>query len=130
MKHLTKLLVAAVLFMGIGVANAQDATHPWALEVGINAVDFYPVGTNDKGRIDPALRGEMFDEFFNANDNWNILPSVSKVAISRYIGSGFVFTAGGTIKKNTANGSATADHLNYFGTDRVMKFSFQDLINL
>src|SRR5690554_1852477 len=130
MKHLTKLLVAAVLFMGIGVANAQDATHPWALEVGINAVDFYPVGTNDKGRIDPALRGEMFDEFFNANDNWNILPSVSKVAISRYIGSGFVFTAGGTINKITTIGGAAADDLSYYGADGEIKYSFKDMINL
>ncbi len=54
MKHLFKLLVAAILFMGIGVANAQDENHPWALEVGVNAVDFYPVGTSDKGRIDQA----------------------------------------------------------------------------
>ena len=130
MKHLTKLLVAAVLFMGIGVANAQDATHPWALEVGINAVDFYPVGTNDKGRIDPALRGEMFDEFFNANDNWNILPSVSKVALSRYIGSGFVFTAAGTINKITTIGGAAADDLSYYGADGEIKYSFKDMINL
>ena len=130
MKHLTKLLVAAVLFMGVGVANAQDATHPWALEVGINAVDFYPVGTNDKGRIDPALRGEMFDEFFNANDHWNILPSVSKVAISRYIGSGFVFTAGGTINKITTIGGAAADDLSYYGADGEIKYSFKDMINL
>src|SRR5690554_3587445 len=113
MKHLFKLLVAAVFIMGMGVANAQDENHPWAIEVGANAVDFYPVGTSDKGRFDPALRGEMFDQFFNANDHWNILPSVSRLAISRYIGSGFVFTAGGTINKITTIGGAAADDLSY-----------------
>ncbi len=106
MKHLNRFLVAAVLFMGIGVANAQDENNPWAFEVGVNAVDVYPTGTSDKGRIDPALRGEMFDEFFNVDDHWNILPSVSKIAISRYIGSGFVFTAAGTINKINKIGDA------------------------
>ena len=130
MKHLiNRFLVAAILFMGIGVANAQDVNNPWAFEVGINAVDVYPVGTNDKGRIDPALRGEMFDEFFNANDHWNILPSVSKIAVSRYIGSGFVFTAGGTINKINKIGDASADDLSYYGADGEIKYSFRDAIN-
>jgi outer membrane protein OmpA-like peptidoglycan-associated protein len=129
MKHLNRFLVAAVLFMGIGVANAQDENNPWAFEVGVNAVDVYPTGTNDKGRIDPALRGEMFDEFFNANDHWNILPSVSKIAVSRYIGSGFVFTAGGTINKINKIGDASADDLSYYGADGEIKYSFRNAIN-
>ena len=128
MKHLFKLLVAAVFIMGIGVANAQDENHPWAIEVGVNAVDFYPVGTSDKGRIDPALRGEMFDEFFNANDHWNILPSVSRLAISRYIGSGFVFTAAGSINKIDKIGDAPADDLSYYAADGEIKYSFKNAI--
>ena len=42
MKHLNRLLVAAILFLGVGVANAQDENNPWAVEVGANAVDVYP----------------------------------------------------------------------------------------
>ncbi len=99
MKHLNRLLVAAILFLGVGVANAQDENHPWAVEVGANAVDFFPVGTSEEGRIPASLRGDIFDEYFNANDHWNILPSVSRLAISRYIGSGFVFTAAGSINQ-------------------------------
>ncbi len=129
MKHLNRFLVAAILFMGIGVAHAQDENNPWALEVGVNAVDLYPVGTSDKGRIDPSLRGEIFDEYFNANDHWNILPSVSKIAISRYIGSGFVFTAGGTINKITKIGDVAADDLSYYGADGEIKYSFKNAIN-
>ena len=85
MKHLNRLLVAAILFMGIGVANAQDENNPWAVEVGVNAVDVYSAGLNeDQVRIPAAARGDIFDEYFNANDHWNILPSVSRLAISRY----------------------------------------------
>ena len=129
MKHLNRFLVAAILFMGIGVANAQDVNNPWAFEAGVNAVDVYPTGTSDKGRIDPALRGEMFDEYFNANDHWNILPSVSKIAISRYIGSGFVFTAAGTINKISKVGEGTVDDWSYYGADGEIKYSFRDLFS-
>src|SRR5690554_1315001 len=125
MKHLNRLLVAAILFLGIGVANAQDETHPWAVEIGVNAVDVYPVGTSDKGRIPASLRGEIFDEYFNANDHWNILPSVSKVAISRYLGSGFVFTAVSTINRIDKIGDASADDLSYYGADGEIKYSFR-----
>ena len=117
MKHLNRLLVAAVLFMGIGVANAQDENNPWAVEVGVNAVDVYPVGTSDKGRIDPSLRGDYFDEYFNANDHWNILPSVSRLAISRYMGGGFVFTAAGSINRIDKIGDAPAADLSYYSAD-------------
>ncbi|QAA82324.1 OmpA family protein [Aequorivita sp. H23M31] len=128
MKHLFKLLVAAVLFMGIGVANAQDENHPWAIEIGVNAVDVYPVGTSDKGRIDPSMRGEMFDEYFNAADHWNIIPSVSRLAVSRYIGSGFVFTAAGSLNRIKKLGDYSADNLTYYGADGEIKYSFKNAI--
>ena len=83
MKHLNSILVAALLLIGVGVANAQDENNPWAIEIGVNAVDVYPVGIDDKGRLPEATKGELFDEYFNANDHWNILPSVSKLAVSR-----------------------------------------------
>ncbi len=101
MKHLNRLLVVAILFLGIGVANAQDENNPWAVEIGANAIDVYSAGLNEDQVLanSPGMRGDIFDEYFNANDHWNILPSVSKVALSRYIGSGFVFTAAGTINR-------------------------------
>jgi len=129
MKHLNRLLVAAILFMGIGVANAQDENNPWAIEVGANAVDFFPVGTGDDGRIDPSLRGEIFDEYFNAHDHWNILPSLSRVAVSRYLGSGLVFTAAGSINKINKIGDASASDLSYYGVDGEIKYSFKDALN-
>ncbi len=129
MKNLNYLLVAAVLFIGMGVASAQDLNHPWAVEVGINAVDFYPVSLSDKGRFSNATRSDIFDEYFNANDHWNILPSVSKLGISRYIGSGFSFTAVGTINRIDKLGDLPANDLTYYGADGEIKYSFRDLIN-
>lgn len=73
MKHLNRILVAACVFFAFGVANAQDANNPWAVEIGINAVDVYSVGTVDAGRLpvmigDAEVKGDLFDEFFNVTD--------------------------------------------------------------
>ncbi len=130
MKHLNRLLVVAILFLGIGMANAQDENNPWAVEVGMNAVDVYPAGLNEDQVLanSPGMRGDIFDEYFNANDHWNILPSVSKIAISRYIGSGFVFTAGGTINKLDRMGEVAVDDLSYYGVDGEVKYSFRNAL--
>ncbi len=130
MKHLNRLLVAAILFMGIGVANAQDENNPWAVEVGANAVDVYPTGLNEDYVLyqEAGMRGDIFDEYFNANDHWNILPSVSRLAISRYIGSGFVFTAAGSINKIDKLGDIAVNDLSYYSADGEIKYSFKKAI--
>jgi len=129
MKHLNSLLVAAILFVGIGVANAQDENNPWAIEIGVNAVDVFPVGLEDGQSVSSPRRGELFEEFYNVNDHWNILPSVSKIAVSRYVGSGFTFSAVGTINRIDKKGDVRVDDLSYYGVDGEIKYSFRDLIN-
>ncbi len=133
MKHLNSILAAALFIFAIGVANAQDENNPWAIEVGINAVDVYPVGITDNGRLpamvgDDAVKGDLFDEFFNQNDHWNILPSVSRVSVGRYVGSGFTFTAAGSINRIDKLGDIGADDLNYYAADGQITYSFRDFI--
>ena len=128
MKHLNSTLVAALLFFIIGVANAQDSNNPWAIEVGVNAVDTYAAGLRE-GQNDPDLQnGTIFDEYFNVEDHWNILPSVSKLAIGRYIGSGFVFNAVGTINRIEHRGGVDVNDETYYGVDGEIKYSLRDLL--
>ncbi|PKA83001.1 outer membrane protein OmpA-like peptidoglycan-associated protein [Ulvibacter sp. MAR_2010_11] len=129
MKHLNTFLVATLLLLGVGVANAQDENNPWAIEVGVNAVDTFPVGLRDGQTESDALNGDLFEEFYNVNDHWNIVPSVSKVSIGRYIGSGFSFAAVGTINKIEKMGDVSVDDLSYIAADGEIKYSFRDLIN-
>lgn len=136
MKHLSRLLVASLLFFGLSNLNAQDEYNPWAVEIGINAVDVYPVGEEDD-RVPAVLRGEIFDEFFNAEDHWNILPSVSRLAISRYMGGGFVFTAAGSVNRIKKLGGldvsdigfGTTKDFTYYAADGEIKYSFKDALN-
>ncbi len=128
MKHLNTFLVATLLLLGVGVANAQDANNPWAIEVGVNAVDTFPVGLRDGQADSDDLNGDLFEEFYNVNDHWNIVPSVSKVSIGRYIGDGFTFAAVGTVNRIERTGDVEVDDLSYIAADGEIKYSFKDLI--
>jgi len=128
MKHLNSILVAALILLVGGVANAQDENNPWAIEVGVNAVDLYPIGLEDGQETYSASRGELFDEYFNVEDHWNILPSVSKISVGRYIGSGFTFAAVGTINRIETIGDVAIDDVTYYGLDGEVKYSLRNLI--
>ena len=133
MKHLNRILVAACVFFAFGVANAQDANNPWAVEIGINAVDVYSVGTVDAGRLpvmigDAEVKGDLFDEFFNVTDHYNIVPAVTRVAAGRYLGDGFTFNVAGTFNKITKLGDARTEDLVYYAADGGFNYSMRDQI--
>ncbi|WP_040279496.1 OmpA family protein [Psychroserpens damuponensis] len=121
MKNLSRLFFALLLVLSFN-ANAQDSDNPWKIVLGANAVDLYPVGED-------APRGEYFDEFFNAEDHWNILPSLSTLSVSRYLDSGFTFTAAGSINEISKIGDSSADDLSYYALDGAVSYSFKNLIN-
>jgi len=121
MKNLSRLFFAMLLLLSFN-ANAQDENNPWAVGIGVNAVDFYPTGEN-------APLGEYFDEFFNLSDHYNFLPSLSTISVSRYLSDGFTLTAAGSINEIDSFGDASADDLSYYALDGTIKYSFSDLIN-
>lgn len=131
MKHLNRFLVASLLIMFIGSVNAQDANNPWAISVGANAIDFYPVGGDAANSI-PGVGGErdeLFDEFFNVEDHWNILPSVSYINVSRFIGDGFIIGVSGSINSINRIGDRTpADDLQFFAVDGDVSYSLKKAI--
>ena len=130
MKHLSRFLVASLLVLGFSTANAQDQNNPWAVSIGVNAVDIFPTGG------DLPNQGEIFDEYFNASDHWNILPSVSKISVGRYIGDGFTFTVGGTVNKIENVGEdpftgedLSVDDLSYYAVDGMISYSFKNALS-
>ena len=117
MKNLSRLFIATLLLLSYSNANAQDENNPWAIGVGVNAVDFYPVG-------ETAPLGEYFDEYFNVSDHYNFLPSLSSISVSRYLSSGFVLSVAGTINEIEKIGDSSADDLSYYAVDGTIKYSF------
>lgn len=116
MKNLSRLLFALLIVLSFN-ANAQDSNNPWALGIGVNAVDIYPTGED-------APLGGYFDEFFNVGDHYNILPSLSRISVGKYLGSGFVFTAAGSINRIDKIGDMAADDLSYYGLDGAFTYNF------
>jgi len=112
MKHFSRFLVASLMILAVGSVNAQDANNPWSISIGANAIDTYPVGDQFDGVPGPgATRGGLFDEFFNAEDHWNIIPSVSYINVSRYIGDGFVVGISGSLNRIDRLGDARPVYL-------------------
>ena len=128
MKHLSRFLVASLLVLGLSTANAQDENNPWAVSIGINAVDIYPTGG------DLPYQWDIFDEFFNASDHWNILPSVSRLSVGRYIGDGFSFSLAGSVNKIEKLGQledetlVNADDLSYYAVDGTISYSLKNIL--
>ncbi len=114
MKHLSKLMVVALLVVGFNHIQAQDDNNPWQISFGVNAVDVYP--TDDVSSFG--------NEFFNATDHWNILPSISYVGVSKSVGDGFSVGARGSLNKIDKYGDEDVDDLSYYAIDGTIKYNF------
>ena len=119
MKHLSKLLVVALVFVGFNSIQAQDENNPWQVTIGVNAIDAYP--TNDENN--PFSSTTLFDEYFNVSDHWNILPSVSYVGVSKYVGDGFSVGARGSLNRIEKMGDTSVDDLSYYALDGTIKYN-------
>ena len=133
MKQL-KVFAAALLLAGTAT-QAQNADQPWAVTVGVNAID--------GGRSSVAMDfADRFGQYFQT-DNWSILPSASVLNVSRYIGSNLSFGVTGSVNKvkkmvmpvgfdsnGDYNGQRTVvgTDLMYYGVDGQFKYSIGGLI--
>ena len=114
MKQLSRLLVVSLLVLASNNIQAQDEDNPWQIGFGVNAVDFFPTG-------DVSSFG---NQFFNANDHCNILPSVSYVGISRFIGDGISVGVRGSLNRIEKVGDLEVDDWSYYGLDGTIKYNF------
>lgn len=137
MKHLNKLLVAVMMVMGL-TSHAQDSNNPWAISFGVNAVDTKTSAGGGNNWLD-----RHFSQPFATKDNWNVLPSVSYLSVSKYVGDNFSFGISGSVNKidkavyfaPTAAGHDSRGYivtnpgdLMYYGIDATVKYSFMNLI--
>ena len=122
MKHFNKFLLASLLFMSFGAVQAQDENNPWALGVGINAVDFYPTGED-------APLGGYFEDFFGVNEHWNILPAISRLTLARNLAGGFYFEAAGSLNMIEKFGDEDYNRSAYVGVDGMFNYSFRNDAN-
>ena len=121
--------------MLVGLSSqAQDSDNKWAISFGANAVDGARVSAAESVK-------NQFSQYFDAKKYWSIIPSVSTISVSRYVGDNFTFGVTGSVNKinklvadrqevggqSIYNVSNPGD-LMYYGVDGVVKYSFMNLI--
>ncbi|MES2812851.1 MAG: OmpA family protein [Bacteroidota bacterium] len=134
MKHLNKLFVSMLMIAGLG-ANAQSTDNPWAISFGANAVDTKTSAYDkDNGKIT-----DHFNQFFDIKENWNIIPSVSYLSVTRNVGGSWSFGVVGSVNKitkyvvptfETPTSSVVVNPGDwmYYGIDGKINYSFKNLI--
>jgi outer membrane protein OmpA-like peptidoglycan-associated protein len=131
MKQVKIAVLALLVFVGFNSMNAQDKNNPWAVKVGINAVDFHP--THHDGNLnDDGYQADWFDEFFNVGDHYNIIPTISSVSVGRYLNDGFSLELGANVNKITKMGNNPEENpgdLALLAVDGDIKFALQSLFN-
>jgi hypothetical protein len=124
MKHLNKIIIAVVLFAGLNT-QAQDSNNPWAVSFGVNALDT---------RTDAG--GGNFSQPYKMKENWNILPTISYLGVTRYLGDNFSVGISGSLNKVSKYVTATNSgyvvtnpgDLMYYGIEGLVKYSFKSAI--
>lgn len=130
MKHLNKIIIAVVLFAGLNI-QAQDSNNPWAVSFGVNALDTKTSAGGGKNWLDGHL-----SQPYKIKDNWNVLPTISYLGVTRYLGDNFSVGISGSLNKVSKYVSATNSgytvtnpgDLMYYGIEGLVKYSFKSAI--
>ena len=120
MKKIKLAVIALFMFASVSNVSAQDENNPWVVGFGVNAVDVRTT-VNDIGT--------NFEDFLGATD-WddNILPSISRISVDRYLNKGFSLQLAGAINKiNTVVAENDADAL-YYSIDAAVKYDLNNLV--
>lgn len=130
MKHLNKILIAFAIIMGLK-ATAQDSKDKWAVSFGVNALDTRTEAGKGNNWVE-----RHFSQPFKVKDNWNILPSISYIGVTRYVGNNFSVGISGTLNKvskyvtltNSGYFVSNPGDLKYYGIEGLVKYSFKEAI--
>lgn len=116
MKQLKLAVMALFTFATVGTVSAQDSDNPWVVGFGVNAVDFR---TAEKF-------GDYAKDYIGTSD-WNILPSVSRISVDRYLNDGFSLQLAGSLNKiETFRAENDMDEL-YWAIDANVKYDLNNL---
>ena len=98
MKNFVKIFFVFALAFLTTQSWGQDKDNPWQFSFGVSALNFN--GTNypsDKPTLD--LGSNLFNEYFNVDEHWNVQSSLSTVTLSRYADNGYSIGLRASINK-------------------------------
>ena len=118
MKVLKLVVMALLMVSTVNITTAQDYNNPWAVGFGANIVDYKMY--KDFSR--------SFDDLLG-NEDWNVLPSISRISVEKYLEQGFSLQLAGSMNKiNHTSAINDEDGLLYFAVDAIVKYDLNNLI--
>ena len=128
MKIIQRSLVVALSIVFATTAFAQDENNPWVVTIATNAVDSYPTNQPNVDIVGQTFIGEqgkLFQNFYST-DNWNILPTITSLGVSRNVAERFSITGRFSFNQINKFGSSAAPGLVYKSVDLLMRKSYAD----
>jgi outer membrane protein OmpA-like peptidoglycan-associated protein len=127
MNSLKIAVLAVLVLLGVTNTKAQDKNNPWAISIGVNAIDFHPTGYE----MDAYNRDGMFSEYFNMREHYNFIPTISSIGLGRYFGKGLSADLGVNFNKISILGNDEeynpGDWM-YFAADASLKYNILDAL--
>ncbi len=118
MKTLQKLALTLVLVLTWGISRGQNDSYPWQINIGTNAVDFYPASNGQY----PYLGHKIFDNFFNVGEHYNIAYALSQFRVARYLGGNFSLMGVVSVNDITHLGNKNVSQA-FWSADLDMKYA-------
>ena len=113
MKNFKMAMIALFALVMVSNVSAQDSNNPWAISFGVNNIDFR------KG----SGFGDVVKDYLGTND-WNVLPSISRISAEKYIQDGFSVQLVGSLNQLNKSGG-----LLYFAIDANVKYDVNKLVD-
>ena len=124
--RLLQLLSLTYLLLQLNFVTAQNqslstkdsvVTSSWIFGLGFNAVDD---------------AGSEFSDFFNIEDNWNIVPFPSRLSIGRYFKNGLGLEAIGSYNRykngKTVDGVILQEDIDYYAVDFIISYDLNQIL--
>lgn len=130
MKHLNKITVALImLFAFTFTSQAQNEDNPWAIFIGVNAVDFYPTGNGMAPDFQMASEN-FLEDYFNVSDHWNAIAAMTTINVGYYVGQDLTVRGAFNFNRITKIGKTRPEsNLTYVALDGDLLYSFNRLLN-
>mgnify|MGYP000306625859 CR=1 FL=1 len=117
MKQIKLAVIALFMIAGIGNVNAQDSDNPWVVGFGVNTVDFY--NSDSFGTQIKDLLG---------NRDWNVLPSISRINVEKYLDKGFTVQLAGSLNRIETMIDLNDSDAVYWSLGAAAKYDLNELI--
>jgi len=117
-KYKTLFLVGITFFINV-LIYSQSEHNKWIFGIGANAIDYFPTNEPITGND-----GGFLNEFFNANDHWNI--GGPQILVTRFLGNNLSVEGLIAFNKITKYGDNEISKTTNIGMDINGRYSFID----